>query len=377
MVKQSETRAIAWAEPFVDREEAQAVYDVVLSGWLAQGEKVRQFEERFAEYVGVKHAVTFFNGTVALHGILLALGIGPGDEVIVPTFTFISTATSVIHAGATPVFADIDPRTFNISPSDVEAKLTANTKAIMPVHYAGQPADMKPILEIAHRRGIPVIEDAAEAHGADYMGKKAGSWSTAGMFSFTPNKNMTTGEGGMVTTDDDALADKLRLLRNHGYDKTVGPYHHILVGYNYRMTDLQGALGCVQLGKLPEILAMKRANAEYLSDRLDRIPGISSPFVAPDRTHSYMLYSILVDEDVTGVSRDDLQRQLLERGINTRVCFPPLHTQPALIPFARSTAFPAANRASSEVLSLPFHPKLSREDFDFIAGRIEDIVKPK
>ncbi|MBI4283424.1 MAG: DegT/DnrJ/EryC1/StrS family aminotransferase [Chloroflexi bacterium] len=372
MVGKTERRSIAWAEPFLGQEEAQAVYDVVLSGWLSQGERVKEFEEQFARYVGVRHGVAFFNGTVALHGILKALDIGPGDEVIVPTFTFISTATSVIHAGATPVFADIDPQTFNISPAEVEAKLTASTKAIMPVHYAGQPADMKPILEIAHSHNIPVIEDAAEAHGADYLGKKAGSWSMAAMFSFTPTKNMTTGEGGMVTTDDEHLAERLRLIRNHG---TVSPYHHILVGYNYRMTDLQGALGCVQLRKLPDFLAKKRANARYLSAKLEGIPGIMPPFQAPDRTHSYMLYSISVDQSVTGVSRDELQAQLLERGIQTRVCFPPVHLQPALRPFAPSWALPMAERVSSEVLSLPFHLNLSREDFDYIAASIQDIVQ--
>jgi perosamine synthetase len=374
MAGKTERRSIAWAEPFLGQEEAQAVYDVVISGWLSQGERVSQFEEQFARYVTVKHAVAFFNGTVALHGILAALGIGPGDEVIVPTFTFISTATSVIHAGATPVFADIDPQTFNISPEDVEAKLTGNTKAIMPVHYAGQPADMKPLLEIAHRHNIPVIEDAAEAHGADYLGKKAGSWSLAAMFSFTPTKNMTTGEGGMVTTDDDDLAERLRLIRNHG---TIGPYEHSLVGYNYRMTDLQGALGCVQLRRLPDILTMKRANAQYLSNRLSSIPGISPPFQASDRTHSYMLYSTRVDQDIVGISRDELQQQLLERGIQTRVCFPPLHLQPPLRPFAISTAFPVAEQVASEVLCLPFHANLSREDFDYIAASIEDIVHAK
>lgn len=231
---------------------------------------------------------------------------------------------------------------------------------------------MKSLLEIAHRHKIPVIEDAAEAHGADYFGKKAGSWSLAGMFSFYPNKNMTTGEGGMVTTDDDDLAEKLRLIRNHG---AVAPYHHILVGYNYRMTDLQGAIGCVQLRRLPEILTMKRANAEYFSARLRGIPGISPPFQALDRTHTYMLYSIKVDQNVAGFSRDELQKELLKRGIQTRVCFPPLHLQPALRPFVTSTAFPVAERVASEILSLPIHANLSTEDFDYIARSIEDIAK--
>jgi len=206
---------IPLASPNIGEEEARAVYDVVKSGFLNEGKKVEYFENVFADYVGTKHAIAFFNGTVALHSVLAALKLKPGDEVIVPSFTFISTANSVIFTGAKPVFADIDEKTFNISPDDVNEKISDRTRAIIPVHYGGQAADMKQLCEIADDKNLLVIEDAAEAHGATYHNQKVGTFGKAGMFSFTPTKNITTGEGGMITTNDEKLSGRLRLLKNH------------------------------------------------------------------------------------------------------------------------------------------------------------------
>jgi perosamine synthetase len=361
------------ADPLVGEAEARAVYDVVRSGWLSAGPKVPEFEQAFATLVGARNGVAFCNGTVALHAMLIAAGVGPGAEVVVPAITFISTATSVLHAGATPVFADVHLDTLNIDPASVERCLSSRTMAIMPVHYAGQPADMDEVLAIAAQRGVPVIEDAAQAHGAEYRGRKAGVLGTAAMFSFTPNKNMTTGEGGLVTTDDDEFAARLRLLRNHGSRVT---YVHDLVGFNYRMTEMQAALGIEQLKRLPEVLARKRANAAYLSARLAQLPGIEIPTNAPDRTHGYMLYTIRVDAARAGLGRDALQAALGSRGIQTRVAYPPVHLQPIFRSRGgREGQCPRAERAGEELLALPFHAKLTREDLDYLADAIAGVVE--
>lgn len=363
---------IQLANPCIGEEEARAVYEVVLSGWISEGKKVKEFEERFAEYIGVKHAIALFNGTVALHAILLAHDIGPGDEVIVPSFTFISTATSVLHVGATPVFADIDHRTYNIDPNDIEHRITKKTKAIMPVHYAGQSADMFQILEIAEKYGLFVFEDAAEAHGAEYHGKKVGSFGNAAMFSFTPTKNITTSEGGMVTTNNDKIAEKIRLLKNHGQDYQ---YHHIVVGYNYRMTDMQGAMGVEQLKKLPSIIAQKQQNAEILTSELDKIEGIIPPYVASNCNHTYMLYTIKVDSRKLGISREMLMQKLGEKGIQTKIYFHPAHLQPIFMDSScNKRIVPVTERVSKMVLSLPFHSKLERKDLEYFLFSLKDVI---
>ena len=369
----AETWKIPMADPLVGEEEARAVYEVVLSGWLSAGPKVPQFEQAFADLVGVKHAVAFCNGTVALHAILLAMGIGPGDEVIVPDITFISTATSVLHAGATPVLADVDPVTLNIDPQSIERHITPRTKAIMPVHYAGQAADMDPILEIGECHGLAIIEDAAEAHGAEYRGRKVGSLGRAAMFSFTPNKNITTGEGGMVTTNDDKLAARLRLLRNHGSRVT---YVHEIVGYNYRMTEMQAALGIEQLKKLPHILERKRQLAEMFSVVIEQIPGLEPPVSVADRTHTYQMYTIRVNAETSGVTRDQVRERLAEQGIQTRVCFPPLHLQPIFKEYVDSDGkLSSSERLGREILSLPIHNKLTSDQVAYIGDSLEKAVR--
>ena len=357
------------ANPNIGEEEAMAVYEVVKSGWLHEGEKVKEFEDNFAEYIGVKHAIAVFNGTVGLHAILHALKIGSENEVIVPSFTFISTANSVLFTEAKPVFADIDEKTFNINPDDVLEKITDKTKAIMPVHYGGQPVDMKPLMEIAKDYNLYLIEDAAEAHGAEYGEKKVGSFGIAAMFSFTPTKNITTGEGGIITTNDDKLAETLRLLKDHGQ---IEKYKHILLGFNYRMTEMQGAIGVAQLKKLDGIITKKREIVNRLSKGLSEIKGITPPYVASDRTHVYMLYTIKVAESA-GIARDELMRFLHEKGIATKVYFPPVHLQP----YYRSLGYkecmlPITEAMYKQVLSLPCYAKLTEEEIGHIINSVKE-----
>src|SRR5512137_2080265 len=235
------------AKPIIGDEEIKAAADVLKSGMLAQGESVKRFEDEFSGYLGVGNAIAVNNGTVALDLTIKALGLKNGDEVITPAFTFIPTANCALYQGLRPVFADVDPRTFNIDPEDLQKKITPRTRAVIGVHLYGQPFDLSAVSEICQDRGIALVEDCAQAHGAEFQGKRVGSFGTAGCFSFYPTKNMTTGEGGMITTNDDALAARLRLLRSHG---DTGKYNHVSLGYNYRMMNLQGALGLVQLQRL-------------------------------------------------------------------------------------------------------------------------------
>jgi dTDP-4-amino-4,6-dideoxygalactose transaminase len=353
------------ARPDLGPEEAEAIAEVLKTGILTNGEQTRRFEEEFAQRHGVPHAVAFANGTVALAAMMLALDIGPGDEVIVPSMTFISTATSVLHVGATPVFADICPDTFNLDPDAAEAAITRRTKAIMPVHYAGQPADMHAFAAIGQRHGMLVLEDAAQAHGATFDRRPAGSWGTAGMFSFTPTKNITTGEGGLVTTSDPAIADRMCLLRNHGQTQL---YRHEALGYNWRLTEMQAAMGRVQLAKLDSILERKRKNVAWMNQRLADVDGVSTPVVHPLADPVHMIYTVLISHD-----RDRILRQMLAAGIEVRVYFPPAHRQPIFDQEQQS--LPTTDRIASEMLSLPMHSRLTPAELGFIADTLEHATK--
>ncbi len=359
-VHQDDLRSpIRLAAPALGEAELDAVRRVFESGVLTNGAETEAFEAEFAARHASEHGVAFANGTVALAAILTALDIGPGDEVVVPSFTFISTATSVLHVGATPVFADIQPDTFNLDPTDVARRLTPRTKAVMAVHYGGQAADLDELGALADDAGIALVEDAAEAHGASYRGRPVGSFGRAAMFSFTPTKNITTGEGGMVTTGDAALASRLRLLRNHGQ---VSRYEHALLGFNWRLTEMQAAIGRVQLAGLDSILERKREQADHLTRRLESVPEIRPPVVRPDRDHVYMLYTTVVE----GPGRDDTLDLLLAAEIEARLYFPPAHRQPV---FAGSAGYdlPVTNWAAEHALSLPIHAGLSDTELDAIA----------
>lgn len=356
------TPTIRLAKPDVGDEEVEAVRSALLSGVLTNGSQTAAFEDVFARRHDVRHAVAFANGTVALTGIYTALGIGPGDELIVPSMTFISTATSVLHVGAHPVFAEVTEDTFNLDPSDVEGRITSRTRAIVAVHYGGQPADMEELSSIARAAGVELIEDAAEAHGASYRGCPVGGLGRAAMFSFTPTKNVTTGEGGIVTTNDDELARKLRLLRNHGQTQL---YQHEILGYNWRMTEMQAAMGVVQINKLDAILARKWANEAYIRSQISSSEELQLPVVRDDRTHAFMLFTLKLREG----TRDRVMDSLLTAGIEARLYFPPAHQQPV---FKNEVVkLPKTERLANQMLSIPFHSRLSHSEIDAMAGALK------
>jgi perosamine synthetase len=353
------------AKPLMGEEEKQAVLEVLDSGMLAQGPKVKAFEEAFAQYCGVAHAVATSSGTTALHLALLAHGIGEGDEVITSPFTFISSANAILFTGAKPVFVDIDPVTFNVNPDLLEAAVTPKTKAIMPVHLFGLPADMEPIMALAEKHDLVVVEDACQAHGAEYDGKRTGSFGT-GCFSFYPTKNMTTGEGGMITTDDEEIAETCRVIRQHGMRRR---YYHDELGYNFRMTDVHAAIGLAQMQKLERFNEARIANAGFLSEHLT---GITTPTVPEGCRHVFHQYTIRVPDG----RRDVVREELAERGIGTGVYYPvPLHKQRVYLHQGYDETFREAERAAVEVLSLPVHPGLSKADLQTIAAALNELCK--
>ena len=351
------------ARPIIGQEEIKAVEEVLKSGMLAQGEAVKSFEDEFAAYLGVKNAIAVNNGTVALDLAIKALDLEPGSEIITPAFTFIATANCALYQGLRPVFADVDEKTFNIDPDDMQERITPRTKAVIGVHLYGQPFQISAVQEICQDRSIALVEDCAQAHGAEWKGKKVGSFGT-GCFSFYPTKNMTTGEGGMITTDDDALAARLRLLRSHG---DSGKYNHITLGYNYRMMNLQGALGLVQLRRLEEFTARRIANARFLNENIG-IKGISTPFQMDGVRHVYHQYVVRV-EDELHASRERLMEYLQAKGVGSAVHYPKAVYQQ---PFYKDLGYtdvscPVAEDVSRRVMSLPVHPALSAEELQYIS----------
>ncbi|MDM7912338.1 MAG: DegT/DnrJ/EryC1/StrS family aminotransferase [Methanotrichaceae archaeon] len=354
------------AKPIIGNEEIKAVEDVLASGMLTQGESVKRFEEEFSKYLGVKNSIAVSNGTVALDLALKALDLKAGDEVISPAFTFIATANSILYQGLQPVFADVDPRTFNIDPESLNEKITPKTKAVVGVHLYGHPFDLKAVQQICEDKDLILIEDCAQAHGAEFDGKKVGSFGL-GCFSFYPTKNMTTGEGGMITTNDDSIAARLRLLRNHG---DTGKYNHVMLGYNYRMMNLQAAIGLVQLGRLEEFTSKRIGNAEFLNRNIG-IKGITTPHKAANVRHVYHQYVIRVEDDFPA-SREKLMDFLQENGIASAVHYPkPIYDQPLYREMERDwPRCPAAEDVSQRVLSLPVHPSLKLEDLEYIAATL-------
>lgn len=357
------------AKPLIGEEEINAVTEVLRSGNIAEGQRVKDFEAAFAEYIGTSHAVAVNSGTAALHVALLALGIGSQDEVITTPFSFVATSNSVLFTGARPVFADIDERTFNIDPQSVIEKITPRTKAIIPVHLYGQAADMKSIMEISEDNCLAIIEDACQAHGAEYDGKKAGSFGT-GTFSFYPTKNMTTGEGGMITTDDKNAAERARMIRSHGSRQR---YFHEMLGYNLRMTDMSAALGLVQLRRLDDFNETRIRNAGYLSDRLNNINGLRLPYNHERCRHVFHQYTVSLNS--TTASRDEVVAFLNKKGIGTGIYYPlPIHKQPYYKEIGYRDSLPVSERAAAEVVSLPVHPGINRTDLDMISGTLREIL---
>ena len=358
------------AKPIIGDEERAAVDAVMRSGMIAQGPEVAAFETEFAQaLVGGRTTVAVNSGTSGLHLGLLAAGIGPGDEVIVPSFTFAATANSVALTGATPVFADIAPDTFCLDPAAVAAAVTERTRGIMPVHLYGHPADMHALRGIADVHGLDVFEDAAQAHGAQLDGRPVGTFGRFAMFSLYPTKNMTSGEGGMVSSDDD-VAQRVRLLRNQGMERQ---YANELVGFNARMTDIHAAIGRVQLGKLPAWTAQRQANAAFLDANLE---GVVTPPVRPGAVHVYHQYTIRL-AGATGAERDAVVSAMkAEHQVGSGVYYPiPNHRLASLERFAEGLELPVTERAAAEVISLPVHPSLSGNDLERIVAAVNQTVK--
>jgi len=374
-----EKNAVPFFVPWISEEDKKAVMQALNSRWLTGGPRTKEFEELFTRYTRSKYSVAVNSCTAALHLAMRALNIGSGDEVIVPVLTFAATANAALFVGAKPIFADIDEKAFNISPREIEQKITEKTKAVIVVHYGGQPCDMKEIMEIAEDHNIEVVEDCAHALGALYRGKNAGTFGAVGCFSFYPTKIITTIEGGMATTEDEQTANKMRVLRDHGMTKTAFDredkaswyYDVVDLGYNYRMNEVQAVLGIVQLKRIDDINEKRCAAAKYYTKRLSDIEGIITPYEAEDRTHLYHLYVIRVLQEKFGVNRDELFRNLSASGIGTSVHYTPLHQLTFYKKLCSGKqSFPVAERVSKEILSLPLFPTMSKSQIDFVAEEI-------
>ncbi len=370
--------------PYFSDAEAAAVARVLESGWVSQGPKVAEFEVAFARYVGARHAVAINSCTAGLHLALLALGIGPGDEVVLPAFTFIASANAVEYCGATPVFVDIDPLTYNVDVAAVAGKLTSRTRAMMPVHLFGLSADMEPIMALARARNLHVIEDAACGVGARYRGTHVGTIGAAGCFSFHPRKAITTGEGGMLTTDDDALAAHVRSLRSHAASVSDLSRHEgsgfrlpqfAEVGFNYRMTDLQAAVGVVQMEKLDTILTRRTELADRYTAALAGIPGLRAPAVPSGYVHGYQSYVAWVGADAA-LSRDELAARLEADGIAVRQGTHAVH---ALDYYAKRYGLapgdcPRAWEAEQRSLALPLYPTMQPSEHRYVVERLRSLL---
>ncbi len=356
---------IHMASPIIGQEEINNVVDVLKSGNLAQGKKVNEFENNFSDYYGVKHSVAVNSGTAALHAALSSLGIGKGDEVIVPAFSFIATASAVSMCGATPVFADIDPEYFTINPTSVENLITDSTKAIIGVHLFGQPFDIDGIKKF----GVPLIEDAAQAHGSTYHGLLVGRFGKAGCFSFYATKNMTTGEGGMVTTNSDKINDSVRRFINHGQSEK---YLHTSLGYNYRMTDIAASVGIEQLNKLGIFNSRRICNANYYDEHL-KATGVVLPKLRDYCKHVFHQYAICITDDCP-LTRNEIIAKLKVAGIDTAIHYPiPINKQPIYIN-AKSSC-PVSEQISNEILSIPVHPSLTTDNLKYICDTINEVVE--
>ena len=361
---------IQLSKPLIGEDEINAVAKVMKSGNIAEGQKVKDFEDSFAKYIGTDYAVAVNSGTAALHISLLAHNIGNNDEVITTPFSFIATSNSILHTKATPVFADIDYKTFNINPENIIEKITSKTKAIIPVHLYGQSADMKLIMEIAEDHNLIVIEDACQSHGAEFNNKKVGSFET-GTFSFYPTKNMTTGEGGMITTNNKNIAKCAKMIRSHGSSKR---YFHEILGYNMRMTDISAAIGLVQLQKLDDFNKKRVKNAKYMSNKLCNIDGLTVPYVDERCKHVFHQYTLKINNNI--IPRKKIENVLSEKEIVTGIYYPTsIHKQPLYLKLGYNNSFPISEKLSTEVLSLPVHPGLNSSELDIIIETIKEMYE--
>lgn len=357
-------RKITIAKPNLDQNEITEVAEVLKSGILASGPKTKAFEKDYAQYIGVKQAIAVTNGTIALDLALKALKIKPGDEVITSAFSFVASSNCILFQNAKPVFADIDPKTFNVDPIDVAEKVTSKTKAIIPVHLFGQPASMDALQEISKDNGIYLVEDAAQAHGAEYKGQKVGGIGDIGCFSFYATKNMTSGEGGIITTNDNELAERARLLINHGQSQK---YQHDILGYNYRITEMCAAILQVQLKKLDAFNTKRMENAELLNRGINKINGLTHPYVSEGVKHVFHQYVVRVENN-SPLDRNNLVEVLTEKGIGSTIHYPiPIYKQLLYQKLGYTdTKCPNTEDACARVLSLPVHPLIAVKDITYI-----------
>jgi perosamine synthetase len=364
------SRIIPVCEPTLGGKELEYLADCVESNWISSaGKYIPIFEERFATEAGCQYGVACLNGTIALHLNLAALGLEPGDEVILPAFTMIATINAVTYTGATPVLVDSEPRTWNMDVNQVAAKITPRTKVIIPVHTYGHPVDMDPLRELADKQGIFVMEDAAEAHGAEYKGRRAGSLGHSACFSFYANKIITTGEGGMITTNDAELATLAQNLRDHAFSQERH-FWHKYVGFNYRMTNLQAAVGLAQVEQMAQFVANRRHNAALYTQLLREIPGIVTPPEAEWAQSVYWMYSILI-EDKFGMTRDEMRAYLARYGIETRTFFIPMHLQPVYYEAFKGQRYPVAEMLCQRGLYLPSASSLTDRQVRYIVDIVQ------
>ena len=383
-VEAGKKMSIPITKPALGEEEARAPFDSIKSGWVTQGPKVAEFEKAVAAYVGARHGVATTSCTTGLHLALASLGVGPGDEVIVPSFTFIASANAILYTGATVVFCEIDPRTYNADPADIEKRITKRTKAIMPVDQIGLPCDIGAINEVAKRHGVDVVEDAAPAIGGTYKGRKVGSNAHQTVFSFHPRKVITTGEGGMITTDDDALADKARKLRAHAMsvsdldrhkaDRPIIEEYHEL-GFNYRMTDIQASIGLVQIRRLDELLRIRVEKAKRYDRELGRIGGLVVPSVPPYATHTYQSYCLRLTKDAR-VERDELMARLLRRGIATRRGVMASHLEQVYRDRVGRVALPVTEDASRTTMLIPLFAAMTDDEQTYVIESLREELDP-
>ena len=369
-------RMIPLARPNITQAEIDAVVAVLETPNLSLGPKGPEFERAFADCCGRKHGVCCSSGTAALHMLMMAHGIGLGDEVITTPFSFVASASCAMMVGAAPVFADIDPDTWNIAPDAIERAVTPATKAIIPVDVFGQPADMDPIQEIAGKHGLAAIEDSCEALGSTYKGRPAGSFGHASVFGFYPNKQLTTGEGGMIVTDDDALADRCRSLRNQGRDTGAGWLAHARLGYNFRLSDINCALGLAQLGRMNEIVAERRRVERIYREALAGESRVRLQQVLPDVEMSWFVFVIRLSDAYTADDRDSILKSLNDRGIQCSNYFAPIHLQPYFVAQYgfKSGDFPVCEALSERTIALPFHHELTESDIEFVCRELRGLL---
>lgn len=365
---------IPMSAPDITEEDIQAVVQVIRSGRLALGPKTEEFEKCIADYVGAKHAVAVSSGTAALHLIVKALGIGPGDEVLVPSFTFVASANVILYEKAKPVFVDIEPDTYNVDPDDLKRKITAKTKAILVVDVFGHPAEWDDIIKIADKHGLKIIDDSCEALGAEYKGRKLGQFGDAAAFAFYPNKQITTGEGGVITTNNHEIARLCRSMRNQGRSEMGEWLFHERLGYNYRMTEMSAALGISQLRRIEDLLAKRERVAQLYTARLSKFDFIKVPVVRPYVRMSWFVYVVTLAK---GLKREPVMKALAQEGIPTRGYFSPVHLQPYIREMCGTAEgmLPITESVAQRTIALPFHSNLTEKEIDMVVDALWEAVR--